>query len=695
MPTATMDAAFPTAGTYSVTLNANQSAMGIIFAAGANVSIASSGSGSKTLTIGSDGIDESHGSAATTDSLSVKITLGATQTWNVAGGNALTVSGTVTGNAFPLTVAGAGSITVSGAISGSGGITAAGTGTLTLSGNNNFTGGLTIKSGTVVGKTNANAFGNGNITIGDGSGGSADATLCGGLAGTFANPIFVASTNTGVATITDSAASIFSGLVTLNNHDLTLTAAASKLTVSGGVTGTGNLMLNNNSATANGITLSGKSVNNAGTITNSGTGSGATLISAVIGTNVAGVVESSATSTLTLTGTNTYSGNTTISAGTISINSNSSLGNTTAGHSGSLVFAGGNLTLTANVTSPHNIIVNNTGSTINESARATLTSKGNLTINTGSAGALTLTNGLTLSANANPTFTLNGPTGTGLGNQMINVSAGNFRVSASNTIYLTNGGGVSAGTYELFRYAAGCLTAGSFANLTVPDGQLTGFTYSLSNNTANNEIDLVVVSTNILTWTGANDANDYNWDDANNWIVNSGTDTYPKAGDTANFNTPDTVNVDGPQAVGLINFNAGASITMNQTNSGTLSLGTGGITSATSNTISAPLVLGASITITVSSGSLLTISGNISDGGSGSGLLANGAGTLCLSGDNSFTGGTTVTSGTLLAANAAGMATGTGTVTVNTGATLGGTGTVGAIVDAGGTVSPGLSLVGT
>jgi fibronectin-binding autotransporter adhesin len=42
------------------------------------------------------------------------------------------------------------------------------------------------------------------------------------------------------------------------------------------VSGTGNLVLNNNSATANAITLSTNSVNNIGTITNSGSGSGGT-----------------------------------------------------------------------------------------------------------------------------------------------------------------------------------------------------------------------------------------------------------------------------------------------------------------------------------------------------------------------------------------------------------------------------------
>ncbi|MST93977.1 MAG: choice-of-anchor D domain-containing protein [Pedosphaera sp.] len=70
-----------------------------------------------------------------------------------------------------------------------------------------------------------------------------------------------------------------------------------------------------------------------------------------------------------------------------------------------------------------------------------------------------------------------------------------------------------------------------------------------------------------------------------------------------------------------------------------------------------------------------------------------GAGTLVLSGSNSYTGGTIVSDGTLLANNTSGSATGTGSVTVNSGGTLGGTGTIsGAIaVNSGATLAPGTS----
>ncbi|OYV83364.1 MAG: hypothetical protein B7X04_04495, partial [Parcubacteria group bacterium 21-54-25] len=145
---------------------------------------------------------------------------------------------------------------------------------------------------------------------------------------------------TSVTENSGTSALTISGPITVNAAGTTLTNAnasgSSLLTVSGGTTGAGNLILDNNSAIADGITISGASVNNTGTVTNSGTGTGSTLISAVIGANVTGVTQNSATSALTLSGTNTYTGGTTISAGTlhipgsIAVSTAGNLGNTAA-----------------------------------------------------------------------------------------------------------------------------------------------------------------------------------------------------------------------------------------------------------------------------------------------------------------------------------------------------------------------------
>lgn len=279
---------------------------------------------------------------------------------------------------------------------------------LTLGGLNSFSGDLKINAGTVNSITSSGAFGIGTIFLGDTSG-NANITLNSGVADNHPNPISVTAGNTGIATISSTANATFSGLVTLNSHDLRLmpsnfnnltlsggttgsgnltlnptsgnvvalsggsvnhigiiknsgsgngssvisapvganvteirqesatasltisgaltvnnsvttlinnnASGSALLTLSGGTAGAGNLQLNNNSAINNGITLSGGSISHNGTLSNSGTGTGGTLISAVIDDNIAGVIQNSTTSSLTLSGANTYSRPTTVNAG--------------------------------------------------------------------------------------------------------------------------------------------------------------------------------------------------------------------------------------------------------------------------------------------------------------------------------------------------------------------------------------------
>jgi autotransporter-associated beta strand protein len=92
--------------------------------------------------------------------------------------------------------------------------------------------------------------------------------------------------------------------------------------------------------------------------------------------------------------------------------------------------------------------------------------------------------------------------------------------------------------------------------------------------------------------------------------------------------------------------------------------------------------------IQVTAGQTLTANGLVSGA---SGLLKGGEGALVLSGNNTYTGPTTVFAGTLLVNNTMGSGTGTGAVTVTSGGTLGGTGTVSgaASVASGGLLSPG------
>ena len=118
---------------------------------------------------------------------------------------------------------------------------------------------------------------------------------------------------------------------------------------------------------------------------------------------------------------------------------------------------------------------------------------------------------------------------------------------------------------------------------------------------------------------------------------------------------------------------------------GTLQIGTGG----TTGSVGTGAVTNNSA-IVFNRSNAATISNDISGSGT---FDKQGAGTLTLSGANSYSGGTTISNGTLLATNTTLSATGTGAVTVSSGATLGGTGTAsGAVtVNSGGFIRAGLS----
>src|SRR6185436_11783628 len=108
---------------------------------------------------------------------------------------------------------------------------------------------------------------------------------------------------------------------------LTNSSGTALLTVSTTATsGTGNLVLDNDSATAAGITVSA-GVNHIGTLTNAGSGAGGVTVSGVVGTNVTGVVQDSATSALNfITAANTYTSGLTIKKGTVTGNVANSFG---------------------------------------------------------------------------------------------------------------------------------------------------------------------------------------------------------------------------------------------------------------------------------------------------------------------------------------------------------------------------------
>jgi len=270
-----------------------------------------------TLSIGSHTLTVNAGSLATSGTMGLVFATGTTLTGSptfVVNNNGLGATTNLTlvpiddaGNGYSITKAGDGTLTMPAAVAGS-----------------NFSGGLIIKAGVVGGGANANTFGtNGNlITLGD-STGSANATLSATSSQTYPQPILVAAGNTGVATIvagTSTGSVIFSGPITLDNHDVVLTKTGTTGTsqFTGGIAGTGNVTINNVVTTTGVLNFSGI-INPVGTITNTSTASGLTTISAAIGTNVTGINQNSATSQLTLTGVNSYSGPVTVNAGVLQL----------------------------------------------------------------------------------------------------------------------------------------------------------------------------------------------------------------------------------------------------------------------------------------------------------------------------------------------------------------------------------------
>ncbi len=288
-----------------------------------------------SLYVGAEGI--TRGSAA--GDLAVKIqlqggTLGASQNWSslldMQLGTAVTIraeDGSGTARNITLT----GILSDDGEVGGS--LTKTGSGKLTLEGVNTFTGGATIKSGTVEAKTSNAALGAGTVTMG--GAGSNGATLITGKS--IDNPFTINAPDSGSIVIGANGVGsgfVLSGGITLNG-DLTIRTfdntingtITARSSITGGVTGTGNLLLDNLGLAANAITLDTGAINHSGSITVQGTGTGDTTIGANIGPNITGIIQNSATSTLVLDGANTYNCNLTVNAGTVRIATNTNTAN--------------------------------------------------------------------------------------------------------------------------------------------------------------------------------------------------------------------------------------------------------------------------------------------------------------------------------------------------------------------------------
>jgi autotransporter-associated beta strand protein len=232
---------------------------------------------------------------------------------------------------------------ISGNISGSGGLTKDGNSSLTLSGDNSFDGGLLLRNGLLISTGIPNALGAGEVIIG--GSGSLGATLL--TTESLSNSLVIHAPDSGSVVIGANSADAdinLSGAISLNG-DVTLRTfentddeiIKASVTLSGGMTGTGNLLLDNTGHAANEFNINTASLNHEGGIALQGTATGHTTIGVDIGSNVTGITQNSATSMMILNGQNFYHGDTTVNAGTLRISQAVAPDNANTGNDASTV----------------------------------------------------------------------------------------------------------------------------------------------------------------------------------------------------------------------------------------------------------------------------------------------------------------------------------------------------------------------
>ena len=426
-------------------------------------------------------------------------------------------------------------------------------------------------------------------------------------------------------------------------------------------------------------------------------GKNSTLTNVVSGS---GSITQSGVGALTLSGNNTYSGGTSLSAGTLIIGSNTALG------SGALTISAGTLATNGTARTLTNTNTVNGSFTFNSPSDLTLSGTAalgnNITVTVSGVGALTfggivsgstriLTKAGTGTLTLNVANTYSGGTVVNAGSLVIGhalalgtgtASFGTATVSATgaskfiaNALQLTGNttfGGATDMTFNTGTTLTGSRTVTvNNANVTL-NGIVSGTGFVLSKSGAGT---LTLGGTSSNTFSGGANVNDGVLVLSKSATINAfsgslviGDGSGASRSAIARLNQINQI----PDASGVTLASDGmldlqtftdtvASITANggvitSTGGGRLDLG-GNITvngtGSLATLIEAALGLNASRTFLVNDNSVLgdadlTISGLISNGSAASGLTKTGLGTLLLSGANTFSGGTTLLNGTVL-----------------------------------------------
>jgi autotransporter-associated beta strand protein len=452
--------ATPIQGTnQTINLNGGQSVLGLNVLSGVSATTTfASGGTAQTLTIGSSGITNAGSGVvaignASGGGASVNVTFAGSQSIANNGSGSIRIFNTVGGTGSPtITNNGTGTATVSfsNVINStvSKFVQDSATSMLSFRGTSASTGGVEVKKGTLNFGNNAANLGTGTVTLGNVAGGSDAATLevTDNTSQSFANAIVLASTTTGPLTIrlTEDSIPI--------SHSKTFT---------GGITGSNSLTIQNNGGNDT-INFTTNAIDNAGTLTHTGTGTGLTTINSVIGSNVTGVTQNSASSTLVLGGTNLYSGPTTVSSGALRLANQNAVQNSTVtmggGAGAALVFsstvvgnaftlgglaassagAGYNISLLNDAGSPAPIALTVGGNNASTTYAGVLSGTGGSLIKSGT-GTLALTG----------TSTYTGATTVNAGSLLVNGGLGNTAVTVNSGGLLGGNGSILGGVSVL------------------------------------------------------------------------------------------------------------------------------------------------------------------------------------------------------------------------------------------------------
>ena len=563
-----------------------------------------------------------------------------------------------------ITVVTGGSATINSTLAGNSGLTETGGGTLILTRNNNYTGGTTISSGTLQlgdggtrGSIQGDVLNDGVLAINR----SNNLTFDGVVSGTGA------LTKTGAGRLTLSGDSTYTGGTTINAGTLRLGNNGTSgsivgdvvdnatlefnrnddLTFGGIVSGTGALTKNR----ANTLTLTGDNTYTGGTTISSGTlqlGNGGTSGS-IVGNVVdnatldfnrsddltfGGIVSGngsltkSGANTLTLTGDNTYTGNTTISLGTLQLGDGGTTGSVARNivDNGALIFNRSDAPIYSRVISGTGTVTQVGSGTLILTGNNTYTgdttiSAGTLQIgdagNSGSVAGDIVDNAALVFSRSNTQTYAGIVSGSGT---LTKIGTNTLRLTGDNTY--TGITTISSGTLQLGNNS----TSGSIVGDVLNDGVLAIdrsddliFAGDISGTGA-----LTKTRSSTLTLTGSN--------------TYSGSTTLSNNGSTLRGGAENTFS--SASAHTLANNTVLDLFGFDQT-IGSLA-GNGTVTNT--GAAAAILTTGGDDTDTL-------FSGIIQDGAGATGLTKAGTGTFTLSKNNTYTGGTTINAGTLQLGN--------------------------------------------